>query len=271
MIHFYNNINILNIKNIIVKYENNIINLPILYTDKLSYNIINEQILQHKLNNDSNNHFYFNSFNVNKNSKNIKNELMRLFINRDKYKNIHFHLDGNGGGDIVLAHLILRCLVGEKKKWMKNIKKVLKDGTIFEWDCWNEENINSPNYKTVLKLNLDFIPKYDIVYNGKIYLYMHDVNGSAAWFFITYLIYAFGNNIIRFNKKCYGKILKFGMVNSDKLILKGISSTTSGDGNAIPVKYKNIEIYCPTEQFISCSIKKYDWNRFWIENKNILN
>jgi hypothetical protein len=84
MIHFYNNIDILNIKNIIVKYENNIINLPILYTDKLSYNIINEQILQHKLNNDSNNHFYFNSFNVNENSKNIKNELMRLFININK-------------------------------------------------------------------------------------------------------------------------------------------------------------------------------------------
>ena len=61
------------------------------------------------------------------------------------------------------------------------------------------------------------------------------------------------------------------MVNSNQLKLKGISSTTSGDGNSIYVKYKNIEICCPTEQFISCFIKNCDWNRFWIQNKNILN
>jgi hypothetical protein len=100
---------------------------------------------------------------------------------------------------------------------------------------------------------------------------MSDINGSSSWFFITYLIYAFGNNIIRFNKKCHGRNLKFEMVNSNQLKLKGISSTTSGDGNSIYVKYKNIEICCPTEQFISCFIKNCDWNRFWIQNKNILN
>ena len=43
----------------------------------------------------------------------------RLIKNRDKYKSIHFHLDNNGGGDNIPGHLILRCLVGKKEKWMK--------------------------------------------------------------------------------------------------------------------------------------------------------
>jgi hypothetical protein len=53
-----------------------------------------------------------------------------------------------------------------------------------------------------------------------------------------------------------------------KIYLKliGHSGTTSGDCNAIMVKYKNIEINCPTQQFISCSIKECDWNRFWIQS-----
>jgi len=41
--------------------------------------------------------------------------MMRLFINRDKYKSIHFHLDNNVDGDIVPSHLILRCLTGKKE------------------------------------------------------------------------------------------------------------------------------------------------------------
>ena len=91
-------------------------------------------------------------------------------------------------------------------------------------------------------------------------------NGSAAWFFITYLIYAFSNNIKRFNKRCYGQILKFGYIGKNSnLILKGISGNTSGDGNSKNIKYKNIIIECPTEQFISCSIKNKDLNRYWIE------
>ena len=93
---------------------------------------------------------------------------------------------------------------------------------------------------------------------------MDKQNGSATWFFITYLIYAFANKIKRYSKKCFGKIIKYGSINSKKLFLLGHSGTTSGDGNAITIKYKNININCPTEQFISSSIKKYDWNRYWI-------
>jgi hypothetical protein len=94
---------------------------------------------------------------------------------------------------------------------------------------------------------------------------MNKQNGSAAWFFITYLIYSFSTKIYRFSKKCYGKTIKYGKIESNQLILLGHSGTTSGDGNSVTIKYdNNINIDCPTQQFISCSIKKYDWNRFWI-------
>ena len=264
LLYYYNNIDFLNIKNIILKKNNEIINIPIKYINKPNNILLNNSLKPKKINKD--NHFYFSSFNVYENKKELKNEIMRLFINRDKYKNIHFHLDNNIGGDIVPAHLILRCLTGSKEKLMKNIKKYLKNKNIFEWDCWKEEDKNSTNYEIVKYLDLDFIPDYQTKYNGTIYLYMNVHNGSSAWFFITYLIYAFSNNIKRFNKRCYGQILKFGYISKkSNLILKGISGTTSGDGNSENIKYKNIIIKCPTEQFISCSIKNKDWNRYWIE------
>ena len=64
-----------------------------------------------------------------------------------------------------------------------------------------------------------------------------------------------------------GQTIKFGnLEKKSQLILKGQSGTSSGDGNAISINYfNNIQISCPTQQFISCSIKKYDWNRFWTE------
>lgn len=262
LLYTYNNIDILHIKKLIIEKNNSIIDLNILYTKNPTYSILWDNYnLSNKINQD--NHFYFNSFNVHSNKENLKTELDRLFIYRDTYKSIHFHLDNNGGGDIVPAHLIIRCLVGKKEIWMKNIKKYLTSKAILEWDCWKEESIDSPNYETIKDLNLDFIPNYDTKYTGKIYLYMDKNNGSSAWFFITYLIYAFSDNIIRFNKKCFGKNLKFGNINSNKLILVGHSGTTSGDGNAINIKYKSIKLNIPTEQFISCSIKKIDWNRYW--------
>jgi hypothetical protein len=165
------------------------------------------------------------------------------------------------------VYLIIKCLVGKKEKWMKNIKKINKAKQIFGWNCWNVEDKNKPNYNDNLdKLNLDNLPNYNSKYNGKIFLHMNKSNCSTTWFFITYLIYSFSNKIIRYSKKCYGKIIKFGKIESKQLVLLGHSGTTSGDGNTILVKYNNIEIICPTEQIISCSIKKYDWNRYWIDS-----
>jgi len=263
--HIYNNIDILNIKNIIIKKGNKILNVQVIYISNPSYNIKWNNTLQNKKI-DKENHFYFNSFDVYSNKDQIRSELLKLFSNRDKYKSIHFHLDNNGGGDIVPAHLILRCLIPKKEKWMKNIKKILTNKNILEWDCWKEEDINSPNYDVVKYLDLGFLQEYKTKYNGKIYLHMTKQNGSASWFFITYLIYGFSKNIERFSKKCYGKSIRFGRISKESnLILEGMSGTTSGDGNSIEINYKNININIPTEQFINCSIKRCDWNRYWIE------
>lgn len=270
LLHTYNFIDILNIKTIIAKKNNEIINININYTTNISYKLNwTNEILLNKIN--ESNHFYFDSFSISNNSKKIRTELIRLFKNRDKFNNIHFHLDNNGGGDIVPAHLILRCLVGGKEKWMKNIKKMKSNKKIVEWDCWGEETKNNYNYDAVteLELELDNLPNYETKYKGKIYLHMSKTNTSATWFFITYLIYAFGGNITRYTKNCFGQKIKFGSISTNntnnQLILKGHSGTTSGDGNAETIKYKTITIQCPTEQFISCSIKKTDWNRYWIQ------
>jgi hypothetical protein len=260
LLHTYNLLTFLNIKKIYIQKNNELIEVKINYINKtkLLLNNLSININQKK------NHFYFDSFSVNNNYLKLKSEIDRLIANRDSYNSIHFHLDNNAGGDIVPAHIILRCLVGKKEKWMKNIKKIIKNKEIVEWDCWQEEKYNSPNYNVVKKLNLNFLPNYETKYNGKIYLYMTNQNGSAAWFFITYLIYAFAIKINRYSKKCYGKNIKFGSIESNQLILKDLSGTTSGDGNPIVIELnKDIKISCPTQQFLSCSIKKSDWNRFW--------
>jgi hypothetical protein len=210
------------------------------------------------------NHFYMHSFSVGDNFKKLKTEIDRLMRNRDKYQTLHFHLDRNGGGDIVPAHMIIRCLVG-KEAWMKPIVKVMKTKEVYGWDCWREELEDSPNFTTVRKLNLERIPSNGAKYKGKIYLHMDSENGSAAWFFITYLIYAFGEKVSRFSIPCLGQMVKYGKVQSSQLILLGHSGTTSGDGNTEKVEKKNFVAKVPTEQFISCSIKPNDWNRFWVE------
>lgn len=278
LIHNYNFINVLNIKKIIATKNNKTVNISVNYISNKLYKLIfeNNKILN-KIN--KNNYFYFNSFSLNEfgefNDNEISIKINRLIKNRDNFNSIHFFLDNNQGGSLVPVHLILRCLVGKREKWMKNIKKINNNGNITHWDCWKEENeIHEINYKKVKlstnfsKLKLDTLPNYETKYKGKIYLHMTKENESAAWFFITYLIYAFGGNIKRFTKKCFGQKLKFGTIDNNKnsqLILKGHSGTTSGDGNNISAKYKNITIRCPTQQFISSSIKKTDWNRHWIE------
>ena len=261
-LHSYNYIDILNIKKLVIKNEKTgkTIEYKVEYTNKISYQLPFQKDIIKK-----DNHFYLESFSVSDNYKNLKIEIDRLIKNRDKYKTIHFHLNNNSGGDIVPAHIIIRCLVGRRERWMTNIKKIIENKQVFEWNCWEEENENSPNNEVVRKFNLDNLPNYESKYNGKIYLHMNTQNGSAAWFFITYLIYAFSNKIHRYSKKCYGQNIKYGTIESDNLLLLGHSDTSSGDGNDVSIKFNNIEIRCPTEQFVSSSIKKYDWNRFWRE------
>jgi hypothetical protein len=195
----------------------------------------------------------------------MKKELDRLILNRDKYKEIHFHIENNGGGDLIPVHLILRTLTGKKEKWMKNIIKINKNKKIEEWNCWNEEN--EYHAESVKNLELIKLPDFNDKYNGKIHLHINETNGSSSWFLITYLIYSFGGKINRFTKKCENRIYKYGTINNNlsKLKLYGTSNTTSGDGNSIKKNINNINIYIPTEQFIKSSVKKKDYNRYWTD------
>lgn len=116
----YNYIDILNIKKLLIKNKETgeIIEYKVEYTDNFYFdtNIKNDIVKK-------DNHFYLEDFSVYDNYKKLKIEMDRLIKNRDKYKTIHFHLNNNYGGDIVPAHIIIRCLVGKKEKWMKCIKK----------------------------------------------------------------------------------------------------------------------------------------------------
>jgi len=276
-LHMDKYIDILKIKKMIISKTNNVIEYNLKYLDhhrtyKLNCN--NDEIIKFLVDHTTyfsiwdkkiisnmiskNNHFYFNIFDVSVNYKKLKIEMDRLIQYRDKYTNIHIHLDNNDGGDLVPVHLILRCLCGKKEKWMKDIRKVQQNKEILKMNCWDEEDKNSPNYEVVKKLNLDVLPNYETKYKGNIHLYMSKENRSSAWFFITYLIYAFSNKINRSSKKCYGQRIRYGTIESNQLILLGHSGTTSGDGNSVLLKDNDIEIDCPTEQFLSCSIKQND-------------
>ena len=273
-LHTFPNIKMLRIISIGFQY-NNTFSIPIVYTKTPCYQILYPNIPRYpKLHDD--NHFYLNSFDVNSNQHQLTKEIKRLFLHRDAYEDIHFHLENNVGGDNTqdkLGELIVQCLVGPRETWMKPVTKILKNKTEITWDVWSESDPENPmNHDTVQALELGNIPTYDTKYSGKIYVYINPQNGSAAWFFITYLIYAFAKkqDIIRYQSSFFGNTYKHGIVLPyHQLILRGKSGTTSGDGNSEPVIVRkndtNILVHCPTEQFISSSILPKDWNRYWSE------
>lgn len=266
-LHYYNYIDMLNIKSVDIYDKNG------RFVTSESVRYVEEPYYKNEIENKSKkiikikepNHFYFDSFSIMKNKVQLKKEMTRLFRNRDKYGTLHFHLDKNHGGDLIPVHLILRCLVGKRENWMR--ESIKKDGNkIIKWDPWEEEDQKSPSYQRLKELDLEIMPEYSKKYDGKIYLYMNEKNGSASWYFITYLVYAFTYHIKRYRKKCNGRWLKFGKIlKGDQLVVKGLSSTCSGDGNSIEIDHGEIEIECPTIQFVKCSVKNRDWNRFWTE------
>ena len=262
-LHKKNKIDILCINTITIKHKNIQTKIQIEYQPKLlikwSFNNIN--II------DKENHFYFSSFAIENNKEQIKNELMRLFINRNKYKSIHIHFENNGGGDSSPGQLLVKCLIGSNKEsWMKDNKKI-DNNCIKELDSWMEYENKNGNYSRIELLDLDFIPSYTTKYTGKIHLYMNYMCGSSTWYTITYLIYGFASKIKRYTKKCYGEILKFGSIDKDsQLVLHGQSSSCSGDGHNITSTFNGINISCPTIQFYTRSFDEIDWNRFWLGN-----
>ena len=80
-------------------------------------------------------------------------------------------------------------------------------------------------------------------------------------------------NISKILKKHYPLSISLNQINTlshfwidSHDLSKFLSIRFNIDGMILNGQYKNIVISCPIEQFISCSIKKMDWNRYWIEN-----
>ena len=113
LLHFYNMLSFLNIRKMRLSND---VEIDAEYTIVHPVPEINPKVK-------ALNHFYFDSFNVDLNHKKIKHELDRLIHRRDDFDAIHFHLDNNGGGDLVPVHLILRCLIGKREPWMKPVTK----------------------------------------------------------------------------------------------------------------------------------------------------
>ncbi len=228
------------------------------------------------------NHFLFAGFDFGEhNGPAIGRELRRLFQYRDDYKEIHFHLNNNGGGQITPCNMILLALCGAREPWMKKqesleLVDIANNRAVSEkraWDPWELDNLfTSNNMKAMgLKLaDLDNFQRITTRYHGKITIHMYPGNGSAAFFFITYIVYAFGKPR-RFTQECYGKQLKMGHGDSNRLTLLGTSNTTSGDGNMTVVELKQgtpLRVGIPRQQFTSSTVLPMDWNRFWTEKKN---
>lgn len=222
----------------------------------------------------ANNHYTINSFSIDANSEQLKEAIERLFNVRDKYVNLHFHIQGNGGGDLVPVHLILLCLCGGRKRWMTDYEVIENEDGVVErrrWDPWTPWLKNNDNYPEFSKLNIDFfsLPKYDDVYKGKIIIHMDKYCGSSCWYFITYLAYVFAEKIERYVEYVDGLPIKMGRVYGPQIKFIGYSSTTGGDGNSIrkdfPLNDSQISCFFPTQANIQRPIKKNDWNRFWTE------
>jgi hypothetical protein len=261
-LHKKNKIDILCINKLVIKNKNNIFEIDCIYNDRNFFTPFHiPKIIKIK----KDNHFYFSSFMIDRNKEEIRSELMRLFINRDKYKSIHIHL--NRGGDSSPGNLIVRCLVGQLEEWMTPTIKI-QDNTVYKLDIWNEDKIGVMNYGRLKELNLDFTVNYFTKYTGKIHLYIDGI-ASAAWYLVTYLIYSFSSKIKRFTKKYYGQNLKFGSISKDsQLILHGQSLTCSGDGNPETINYNDIHFEVPKMQRLDKNgpIKNKDFGRFWIGN-----
>jgi len=205
--------------------------------------------------------FYFNSFTIAENEKYLQAELFRLVIDRDKYDTLHFHVEGNYGGDLIPVHFILMALCGQKEKWMTKYhiqERNFKTKKLFTrlWDPWTYESFAA---------DLNISIRTTTPYTGKVFLYVNEQCGSATWYFITYLIYAFASKIFRETQIIHGRRIKTGTFTSSQLKLIGFSSTSSGDGNAEEFKIdKDTTITVPLQVTIKRSIKQADWSRFWL-------
>jgi len=220
------------------------------------------------------NHFTISSFLIHNNAKQLSEVISRLCKVRNSYSTLHFHLDRNGGGNLIPVHLIMLCLCGGRQRWMTEYEVVEynKTGnTARKWDPWTPWDPTNNDYKTYLNLDLNItdLLSHTEKYKGKIVIHMDTSNGSATWFFITYLIYVFASRVERFVQYVHGIPIKCGRVRGQHIELHGCSSTTGGDGNAIHKKFRldgtTVTGWFPTQANRRRPVLERDWNRFWIE------
>ena len=244
--------------------------LKIQYADNELPAFFKKPIITHP-NINSKNHYTISSFDIQSNHKQLSEVIQRLSKTRDDYSTIHFHLEGNGGGDLIPVHFIILCLCGGKQKWMTNYEVSETNNNkrkTRNWDPWSIEPTGGydEQYK---KLNIKNLSTYPTPYSGKIILHIDTENGSSAWFFITYLIYVFASKIRRYTKYLYGIPIKLGKASGKQIQIYGCSNTTSGDGNAVSKEFNldntKIKFKFPTQENLNRPIKSFDWNRFWIE------
>ena len=214
------------------------------------------------------NHFRISSFDIASNKAQLSSVLKQLWKYRDDYSTLHFHLEGNTGGDLVPVHLIMLCLCGGRQPWMTDYEVIENDNGIRKWDPWVPWDTNSGYFKQYKDLDID-PPTYTTQYSGKIILHFDVESASSTWFFITYIIYVFAEKIQRFTKYVNGRQIKLGRATGRHIELRGISKTTSGDGNSITKEFlldgSKVAFKIPTQANISRPIDERDWNRFWME------
>ena len=277
-----------------MKYKNYVpfFNLPNMKVEKICKNneIIKVKYIDTSItiyNSSLNNDFIFNSLDIETNKKNIYEELDRLIKYRDDYKTINLYL--YEGGDIIISCFILLILCGKRKKWMKNIKIIdtnychidnitsKKSLITKEYNPWEICIKDTCKFEYCrfkqLKININKYCLYRHKYKGKIILHVNYLTASSSWYLITYLIYAFAKKIVRKTININGIFVKIGYVISDKIEICGFSSTSSGDSlseykykKKIKLFGKKFNISIPTQIFLEDSVKKIDYNRFWIEN-----
>jgi len=234
-------------------------------------------------NSHASNHFTFPTLDISTDAASISKELHRLVQTRDRHSTLHFHI--HEGGDLTVVHLLLRCLCGTKEPWMKRSvlydsqryhednathKRTLQPIEYDPWTPWDSASRDYPLFQTLF--HEKEYRSYTEKYTGAIILYVNLKSASAAWYLITYLIYAFATHIVRESATVYGIPIKIGRIKGNRLRIHGYSSTTSGDQlgdqadtlKQFTLSGKEFTIKAPTQAFTYNSVKKIDFNRFWL-------
>ena len=220
------------------------------------------------------NHFTISSFLIDTNIKQLREVIRRLWKIRDTYPTLHFHLEGNVGGDLIPVHLIMLSLCGGHQKWMTEyevIEHYNGRNVSRKWNPWTPWDPDNDDYENYKKLDLDETElfHYTTPYKGKIVLHMDTTCTSSTWYFITYLVYVFASRIERFVQYIHGVPFKCGCVSRSQIELHGYSGTTSGDGNPVHKNFildgTTVTGYFPTQANIRRPIQERDWNRFWMQ------